>query len=97
MVLGKLVCDILEIPMTITKKTLEGISDAADKERLITEESIKQKLQETITVLVPKRNLFKYFQLIDFVTRPLPMCTLKQSVKRACLKSHLLHPLPHCL
>ena len=47
MVLGKLVYDIiLGIPMTITKKTLEGIRDAADKERLITEESIKQKLQE---------------------------------------------------
>ena len=47
MVLGKLVKDIvIGIPMTITKKTLEGISDAADKERLITEESIKQKLQE---------------------------------------------------
>ena len=47
MVLGKLVYDIvLGIPMTITKKTLEGIRDAADKERLITEESIKQRLQE---------------------------------------------------
>ena len=46
MVLGKLVYDILGIPMTITKKTLEGIRDAADKERLITEESVKQKLQE---------------------------------------------------
>ena len=47
MVLGKLVYDIvLGIPMTITKKTLEGIRDAVDKERLITEESIKQKLQE---------------------------------------------------
>ncbi len=32
--------------MTLTKKTLEGIRDAADKERLITEESVKQKLQE---------------------------------------------------
>jgi predicted DNA-binding protein (UPF0278 family) len=47
MVLGKLVYDLLiGIPMTLTKKTLEGIRDAADKERLITEESIKQKLQE---------------------------------------------------
>ena len=47
MVLGKLLYDIvLGIPMIITKKTLEGIRDAADKERLITEESIKQKLQE---------------------------------------------------
>ena len=32
--------------MTIAKRTLEGISDAADKERLVTEESIKQRLQE---------------------------------------------------
>ncbi len=47
MVIGKLLYDIiLGIPMTITKKTLEGIRDAVDKERLITEESIKQKLQE---------------------------------------------------
>jgi hypothetical protein len=47
MVIGKLLYDILlGIPVTITKKTLEGIRDAVDKERLITEESIKQKLQE---------------------------------------------------
>ncbi len=47
MVIGKLLYDIvLGIPMTITKKTLEGIREAADKERLITEESIKQRLQE---------------------------------------------------
>ncbi len=47
MVIGKLLYDIiLGIPMTITKKTLEGIRDAVDKERLITEESIKQSLKE---------------------------------------------------
>jgi hypothetical protein len=47
MVLGKLLYDIvLGIPVTLTRKTMEGIRDAADKERLITEESIKQKLQE---------------------------------------------------
>ena len=47
MVLGKLIYDItLGIPMTITRKTLEGIRDAADKELLITELSVKQKLQE---------------------------------------------------
>jgi hypothetical protein len=47
MVLGKLLYDIvLGIPVTLTKKTMEGIRDAADKERLITEESVKQKLQE---------------------------------------------------
>jgi replicative superfamily II helicase len=47
MVLGKLLYDIvLGIPVTISKKTMEGLRDAADKERLITEESVKQKLQE---------------------------------------------------
>jgi hypothetical protein len=46
MVLGKLLSDILGIPMTLTRKTLEGLRDAVDKERLITEDSIKQKLQE---------------------------------------------------
>ncbi len=47
MVLGKILYDIvMGIPMTLAKKTLEGIRDAADKERLITEESIKQRLQE---------------------------------------------------
>jgi hypothetical protein len=46
-VLGKLLYDIVVgIPFSITKKTLEGIREAADKERLISEESIKQKLQE---------------------------------------------------
>ena len=57
MVLGKLVYDItLGIPMTITKKTLEGIRDAVDKERLITEQSIKQKLQE-LQLLLQDGNL----------------------------------------
>ena len=47
MLVGKLVYDIvLGIPMVIAKKTMEGIRDAVDKERLITEESVKQKLQE---------------------------------------------------
>ena len=47
MVLGKLLYDItLGIPLTISRKTLEGIRDAADKELLITELSVKQKLQE---------------------------------------------------
>jgi hypothetical protein len=46
-VIGKLLYDILlGIPVTITKKTMEGIRDSVDKERLITEESVKQKLQE---------------------------------------------------
>jgi len=57
LVLGKLVYDItLGIPMTITKKTLEGIRDAVDKERLITEQSIKQKLQE-LQLLLQDGNL----------------------------------------
>ncbi len=47
MVLGRLLYDItLGIPVTISKKTMEGLRDAVDKERLITEESVKQKLQE---------------------------------------------------
>jgi predicted DNA-binding protein (UPF0278 family) len=47
MVLGKLVYDlVIGIPVTLTKKTLEKIMDEVDKERLITEESIKQRLQE---------------------------------------------------
>jgi hypothetical protein len=47
MVIGKLLYDIvLGIPVTITKKTMMGLRDAVDKERLITEDSVKQKLQE---------------------------------------------------
>jgi hypothetical protein len=46
MVLDKLVLDILKIPITITKQMLEGLRDEIDRERLITEESIKLKLQE---------------------------------------------------
>jgi hypothetical protein len=37
---------VLGVPVLIAKKTLEGIRDAVDKERLITEESVKLKLQE---------------------------------------------------
>ena len=32
--------------MTITKQMLEGLRDEVDKERLITEDSIKQRLQQ---------------------------------------------------
>ncbi|MBN1191308.1 MAG: hypothetical protein JXA46_16250 [Dehalococcoidales bacterium] len=47
MVFSKLLYDVVVgIPYSITKKTLEGIRDAADNERLITEDSVKQKLQE---------------------------------------------------
>ena len=37
---------IVGIPLTITEKILSGIGEAADKERLITEESIKERLQQ---------------------------------------------------
>ncbi len=47
MVLGKLVYDLLiGVPVTLAKKTLERIREEADKERLITEDSIKQRLQQ---------------------------------------------------
>jgi hypothetical protein len=46
MVMGKFVLDILSIPMTITKQMLEGLRDEVDKERLISEESIKLRLQQ---------------------------------------------------
>jgi hypothetical protein len=46
MILDKFVIDILKIPATLTKQMLEGIRDEIDRERLVTEESIKQKLQE---------------------------------------------------
>jgi hypothetical protein len=45
MVLG-IVFGILSVPVTITKQILEGIRDEVDKERLITEGSIKQRLQQ---------------------------------------------------
>lgn len=37
---------LLGIPAAITKQVLAGIKDEVDRERLITQESIKQKLQE---------------------------------------------------
>ncbi len=47
MVLGKFVYDVVfGVPLTIVKRTLEGIEDEVDKERLITEDSIKQRLQQ---------------------------------------------------
>lgn len=46
MILGKLIYDIVTIPFTLGKQTLEGIRDEADKECLITEDSIKQRLQQ---------------------------------------------------
>ena len=46
MVPGKLLYDIIfGVPVMIVKRTLEGIRDEVDRERLITEDSIKQRLQ----------------------------------------------------
>lgn len=43
----KLVYDILVgAPLTLCKEVLDGIRQEIDKERLITEESIKQRLQQ---------------------------------------------------
>ena len=57
MVLGKLVYDlVIGIPVTLTRKTLERIMDEVDKERLITEDSIKQKLQE-LQLLLQEGNM----------------------------------------
>lgn len=43
----KLVYDILlGVPVTLCKEVLEGIRQEVDKERLITEDSIKQRLQQ---------------------------------------------------
>jgi len=37
---------LLGVPLTLTKEILEKIRDEVDKERLITEESIKERLQQ---------------------------------------------------
>ena len=37
---------LLGVPLTLSKDILEKIRDEADKERLITEESIKERLQQ---------------------------------------------------
>jgi len=37
---------LLGVPLTLGKEILEKIRDEADKERLITEESIKERLQQ---------------------------------------------------
>ena len=41
-----LLFSILGVPMTLTKEILAKLRDEIDKERLITEESIKQRLQQ---------------------------------------------------
>ncbi len=52
MVLVKFVYDIVfGVPVTIVKRTMEGVRDEIDKERLITEDSIKQRLQQSQLLL----------------------------------------------
>jgi predicted DNA-binding protein (UPF0278 family) len=41
-----LLFSILGVPMTLTKEILAKLRDEIDKERLITEESIKERLQQ---------------------------------------------------
>jgi hypothetical protein len=41
-----LLSSILGVPMTLTKEILGKLRDEIDKERLITEESIKERLQQ---------------------------------------------------
>jgi predicted DNA-binding protein (UPF0278 family) len=41
-----LLFSVLGVPMTLTKEILAKLRDEIDKERLITEESIKQRLQQ---------------------------------------------------
>ncbi len=50
--LGKLLYDVtLGVPVTLGKKVIEGIRDEIDRERLVTEDSVKQKLQESQLLL----------------------------------------------
>jgi len=45
--IGKLLYDVLvEVPLTLARDILEKLRDEIDKERLVTEESIKERLQE---------------------------------------------------
>jgi predicted DNA-binding protein (UPF0278 family) len=46
LIIEKLLYDILiDVPLTLTKEILMKLRDEIDKERLITEESIKERLQ----------------------------------------------------
>jgi predicted DNA-binding protein (UPF0278 family) len=46
LIIEKLLYDILiDVPLTLTKEILTKLRDEIDKERLITEESIKERLQ----------------------------------------------------
>lgn len=45
--IGKFLFDVtIGVPLTLSKQILEKIRDEVDRERLITEESIKKRLQE---------------------------------------------------
>jgi len=44
--IGFLFDALLGVPLTLVKEVLEKIRDEVDKERLITEESIRERLQE---------------------------------------------------
>jgi|WetSurMetagenome_2_1015567.scaffolds.fasta_scaffold918325_2 hypothetical protein len=47
MVLTKFLYDVVVgVPATLVKSTLQGITDQVNKERLVTEDSIKQRLQQ---------------------------------------------------
>jgi len=46
-VLGKLLWDVLVgAPVTLTREILESLKDEIDRERLVTRESIKERLQQ---------------------------------------------------
>jgi predicted DNA-binding protein (UPF0278 family) len=44
--LTRLIFSVLGVPVTLSKKILAELRDEIDKERLITEESIKERLQQ---------------------------------------------------
>lgn len=47
MMIGKFLCDVLVgAPLTLAMEVLEKIRDEVDKERLVTEQSIKERLQQ---------------------------------------------------
>jgi len=51
-----LVYDLLiGVPLALTKEILTKLRDEIDKERLITEESIKERLQQLQLLLLPHR------------------------------------------
>lgn len=51
MIIGLLYDLLIGIPLTLSKEILLKIGDEIDKERLITEESIKERLQQLLLLL----------------------------------------------